>query len=69
MALVGSSNFIHQRNASTFLSEGIGYMVILVGPSNFIHQCNALGCECVILKVDLEGDFDTIDHHTILAVL
>jgi sorbitol-specific phosphotransferase system component IIC len=37
--------------------------------SNFIHQCNASGCECVILKVDLEGAFDTIEHHIILAVL
>ena len=35
----------------------------------FLHQCKASGNACVVLKLDFEKAFDTMEHSTILKIM
>jgi retron-type reverse transcriptase len=35
----------------------------------YLHQCHASGAPCVVLKIDFEKAFDTVEHHAILEIL
>jgi imidazole glycerol phosphate synthase subunit HisF len=35
----------------------------------YIYQCKSYGAPCIILKLDFEKAFDTIEHEALLQVL